>query len=365
MNRISSGSSSSSGAGPIISSDVENQSKEDSNIVPWKPNPEESTIHNNSRARTKEGLDLPEKLQQSRLQHQADTLGVGSRGPEVLKLQLQLNEWRVANGKQPIAEDQVFGQETEAAVLDFQKSTGLTADGLAGPQVKARLVLEKDPDFKRLDPSVQQKVCDQFIKTQSNPIARQNLQTVYKNAHFQNLSPESQKLALAGLAENPKDPVHASNVQMTMKDADAMEHDPAFEKLPKETQRDLRRAMFRNCDSPGSTELFELSRNPAFVAMSREEQSKTIGIVYDNAKKQNGETVPTFMSDVINSRTWKTNANPAMRNTVLDSAKEAAPDQDKMRQLTNLLDDPKFANAPAEDQYAMLAALRMKSGLQK
>lgn len=62
----------------------------------------------------------------------------GSSGPEVEKLQQQLK----AKGFDPGFIDSQFGPGTEAAVIAFQKSEGLAADGIVGPGTLAALGLQ-------------------------------------------------------------------------------------------------------------------------------------------------------------------------------------------------------------------------------
>lgn len=54
----------------------------------------------------------------------------GSRGNEVRKLQTKLKELGFYNG----SIDGIFGNNTKKAVIAFQKSRGLKADGIAGPK---------------------------------------------------------------------------------------------------------------------------------------------------------------------------------------------------------------------------------------
>ncbi|MHC4392686.1 MAG: peptidoglycan-binding domain-containing protein [Planctomycetota bacterium] len=65
----------------------------------------------------------------------AVTLRVGSRGPQVGRLQSRL----VALGFDPGTPDGIYGRKTESAVKAFQTSKGLVADGIAGPQTFAAL----------------------------------------------------------------------------------------------------------------------------------------------------------------------------------------------------------------------------------
>ena len=59
----------------------------------------------------------------------------GSSGPDVLTLQSSLKQL----GFDPHGVDGVFGPSTEAAVIAFQQSKGLTPDGIAGPSTMAAL----------------------------------------------------------------------------------------------------------------------------------------------------------------------------------------------------------------------------------
>jgi peptidoglycan hydrolase-like protein with peptidoglycan-binding domain len=61
----------------------------------------------------------------------------GSSGPDVTALQTRLKEL----GFDPNGVDGNFGPGTKAALIAFQKSKGLTADGIAGPQTMGALQL--------------------------------------------------------------------------------------------------------------------------------------------------------------------------------------------------------------------------------
>lgn len=59
----------------------------------------------------------------------------GERGASVLQLQQRL----VAAGYKPGTPDGIFGYGTQSAVLAFQRASGLSADGVAGPKTLAAL----------------------------------------------------------------------------------------------------------------------------------------------------------------------------------------------------------------------------------
>lgn len=65
------------------------------------------------------------------------TLSEGMSGPDVRALQDVLN-FHIRRG-QPLVVDGIFGPDTNARVLEFQRSNGLTVDGLVGPETNAEL----------------------------------------------------------------------------------------------------------------------------------------------------------------------------------------------------------------------------------
>lgn len=74
----------------------------------------------------------------------------GSSGPEVVTLQQKLKE----AGFNPGQCDGDFGPATRAAVMAFQKSEGLLADGIAGPRTQAAMGLVVDAALPSAIPGV-------------------------------------------------------------------------------------------------------------------------------------------------------------------------------------------------------------------
>lgn len=81
-------------------------------------------------------LVMPEAIAQTKY----STLAFGSRGTDVLKLQKAL----LALGFDPSGTDGKFGRGTETAVMQYQASKGLTADGKAGTLTLSTLYAEAD-----------------------------------------------------------------------------------------------------------------------------------------------------------------------------------------------------------------------------
>ena len=69
------------------------------------------------------------------------TLRIGMEGNDVYGMQLRLIDLRYLNG----VADGVFGPETEAALIAFQRNNGLTPDGVAGSGTQSRLVRNATP----------------------------------------------------------------------------------------------------------------------------------------------------------------------------------------------------------------------------
>ncbi|MGB0127401.1 MAG: peptidoglycan-binding protein [Rhodocyclaceae bacterium] len=87
------------------------------------------------------------------------SLKEGSSGPDVEQLQNQLK----AKGFDPGFVDGQFGPGTEAAVIAFQKSEGLAADGVAGPGTLAALGLAVAQSAEEPPENITDKVTTNFV----------------------------------------------------------------------------------------------------------------------------------------------------------------------------------------------------------
>lgn len=330
------------------------------------PEVHQDTIHNESRsARMQSELALSGQLQRANLLAQVDVLGVGSTGPKVLELQKNLNELRAAQGKPPIVADGVFGPKTEAAVKEFQREQGLAADGLAGPNVKASLSVENDPNFKNLSPAVQNRIRSMMAEFQENPTARDNLVKIARDENFDEMSTESQQIALDKFSQNPQSAAHTQNVRDTSKDVAEMENERELALLPEGTKTEFRKAMFEYSHSPdGRKGLRTLANSDSIRTLNAEQQSRIIGIAVKNANAKFGEAVPDFMKLIIDTKVFHEGfVSDEKIATYLDAADAAAPDPGKLAELEDLFNDSDFANASLDEQRALLAAFRGRSGL--
>lgn len=70
----------------------------------------------------------------------AAVLKYGSRGEAVRTVQSKLKRWGYYSG----SVDGIFGSGTKSAVMYFQRTNGLTVDGMVGPQTSKALGLSSD-----------------------------------------------------------------------------------------------------------------------------------------------------------------------------------------------------------------------------
>ena len=88
-----------------------------------------------------------------------DALQLGSNGPQVVKLQKKLQK----AGFNPGDTDGDFGPATQAAILAYQKSEGMLADGVAGPRTLEALGLTKDDSLPSVIPDVTSRIVSEMF----------------------------------------------------------------------------------------------------------------------------------------------------------------------------------------------------------
>jgi len=277
-------------------------------------------------------------------------LGKGNTGEDVKNLQQQLNEWRVANGKLPIKADGIFGAKTEEALKDFQTSTGLQTDGLAGPNTKARLNLENSNDFQQLNPSTQNRIRGYLNSYQKDPGSRDNLLKLAKDPNFNMLPPQTQDAALDTLSKNPGNIKHTDDVIRTTKDMTKLELTPEFQKLPENIQSYIRNSMFDYSNNIESRMyLSDLVKSNAFGNLTQTQQLQVLVTNSDGNPSINLARMQTMI---------QTHGFQGMeqieKNQILDLAIINASNPQKLDELGLLLDSPEFVNASKSEQQARL-----------
>jgi len=100
----------------------------------------------------------------------------GSNGPAVAKLQARLKKV----GFNPGRIDGDFGPATKAALIGFQKSSGLLADGIAGPRTLGALRLVADNSLPSVIPGVTVTIVSKMFPVTPVDNIRDNLPFVLK-----------------------------------------------------------------------------------------------------------------------------------------------------------------------------------------
>lgn len=274
-----------------------------------------------------------------------DVLKQGSSGPEVSKLQQELNTWRAQNGKEPIKVDGNFGPKTEAALKEFQSASGLKADGLGGPDTKAQLEVNSMP----LDPEIKGLIQSDLKQYANNPAARENLMKEVRDPNFQALSKEGQQSALDWLRTKPSDATHAQNISAATKDMAKMESSAEFKKLDTNNQNLTRYEMFKFADTPAGTfNLTNLIGDPAFGKLQAEDQENVLKTINHNSPDQ-----AVTLRAMMNSKSFE-GMDDNMKGYVLILGDRNANDFDGTMGLIGLLNDPQFAMASKEEQWKQL-----------
>lgn len=327
-------------------------------------------------------------------------LGSGSKGPDVEKLQKDLQVWRAMNGQDSSvpAITGEYNKETQDAVREFQAATGLDTDGMAGESTLARMRLERDSKFiglskdvqndiratfnesannpelrdkqvdlrikmetdryfSRLDPMVQKDLRKTFHDNRKNPAAMENLVNLSSSRDFGLYAdfPEQLK-ALEAFRSNPGDSKHVSNIKDTLADYYQLDHLPSSLQYRGQTNPFLD-VMFSHTGNPiGRQGLINLAQNPNFSKLWPDEQEK----VLEGLKKNPNDESPELLNGVFISNSYG-KMTSELQNFTRKTAGELASDPEGLRALNDLVNDPTFANAAREDQLSQINALRHRN----
>jgi peptidoglycan L-alanyl-D-glutamate endopeptidase CwlK len=116
------------------------------------------------------------KLSSKRARGTAPLIKEGSTGPAVVRLQIKLKKV----GFNPGRADGDFGPATAAALIGFQKSAGLLADGVAGPRTLAALKLAANDRLPSVIPGVTVTIVSKMFPFTQVDNIRDNLAFVLK-----------------------------------------------------------------------------------------------------------------------------------------------------------------------------------------
>ena len=294
-------------------------------------------------------------------------LSLNDRGPQVESFQRQLNEWRANQNPPlpPLKEKGVYGDETEKAVKDFQTTTGLKSDGIAGGNTKDRLAVENNQNFKKLDPDTQKQIREKLNEYQKDPDSRKNLKQLATDPNFPSLSRATQEDTLNRLASNSKDAAHAQRIQGVVKDIASMEDGfPDFKGMSPDSKKKAVDRMYKYADNDTKRgHLKKILTDSKFTKLPIDQQEKLLQ-VYD---KRPDATLSEELRKIINSPAWA-QMDDKMKSRVFDmlnanagkvigkNARGPILDEAYTNNLAQLLSDPsiKFDKYSQQDKEKAL-----------
>jgi peptidoglycan hydrolase-like protein with peptidoglycan-binding domain len=304
-------------------------------------------------------------------------LKLNDQGPEVERLQDDLNKWRAMNNLPPIAASGTFTTETEDAVKAFQRATNLKETGTVEDSTGLRLNVEMSPEFQELNANVKEKFSAAYSAIQNDPKARENLLDLIDEKPFLYLvGPEAQEAAINGLMVNPGDKNVADSVKHYLTDAAILENDPNYDNLPQEIKEKAMNTMFYRIGLKGGVggsgrhnDISGLAADPSFGKRSLEEQRQLLDIVSENEDGPVGiNSTSHTLNRMINDPSFQ-NLPAEMQTQVIDIMNNNVhlaamsgnwPKDDNVRRMENLLQSPAFINASEEEKRAKLEAERQR-----
>ena len=268
---------------------------------------------------------------------------------EVTDLQKQVNQWRSDNGKPPIKEDGFFGSKTEAAVKEFQKANGLQKDGQAGIQTQNRVLMENNPDFKKLDPGIKDQTRKLMTDYQKDSGKIENLRNFATSPGLGQLSTAHQQQMLDIQKSHPDDTKLTSQLG-------TIANDKTFRTLNDSTKTEVLNQVNGYAGDPGKIDnLTKMVTTPGFEQLSTDHQKKmmdTLKARPDDAQLAQG------LGKLAGSPEFR-GSSDAVKTSVIDTLGNNPPvDDAKLKSTTGLLGSPGFKGLSDSDKALVTDGLK-------
>jgi peptidoglycan hydrolase-like protein with peptidoglycan-binding domain len=306
-------------------------------------------------------------------------LKLNDKGPEVERLQGDLNRWREMNGLPKIAESGTFSTETQDAVKEFQRATNLKDTGETEDNTGLRLSLELDPQFQELNADVKERINAAYSSVQNDPKGRDNLLDLIDEKQFLYLiSPEAQDAAIKGLMMEPGNPQMLGAIKHYLPDAAILENDPNYDNLSQEIKEKAMTTMFYRIGLYGGVGsasgdrhnvISSLVADPNFGKRSLDEQHQLLDIVSQNNDGPIGMNVTASNLERMLKGEAFTNLSAEMQTQVIDLIQNNVsigsgtgnwPKKDNVENIIDLLRTPAFKALSEEEKRARLEQERKK-----
>jgi peptidoglycan hydrolase-like protein with peptidoglycan-binding domain len=304
-------------------------------------------------------------------------LKLNDNGPQVERLQDDLNIWRKNNGLPPIAKSGTFTTETQDAVKEFQRATNLKETGEVESNTGLRLGLEMNSEFQELNGSVKEKISGAYSALQNDPKGRDNLLNLIEQKPFLYLvGSEAQEAAINGLMVNPGNKNVAESIKHYLTDAAILENDPNYDNLTQEIKEKAMNTMFYRIALGGGVGsdgrhnvISGLVTDPSFGRRTLEEQRQLLDIVTQNEDGPIGiNSTAAHLKSLMNYSSFQ-NLSAEMQTQVIDIMQNNVaianhtgnwPKKDTVDNMRDLLTSPKFINASEEEKRQMIERERQK-----
>lgn len=267
----------------------------------------------------------------------------GAQGDSVRDVQQRLNQ----NGADPpLAEDGIFGRDTETAVKRFQQENNLTVDGKIGENTAGALSvptaqsLATDPAVQNLNQGTRQDLLHRMEG--ASPEARTNLANLATNPGFGQLNPTHQRQMLDAQQAAPND------AQLNQ-DLRGLADNPAFRNLNDATASEVLRHS-GTADPATRQNVSSLATSSGFGQLSPAHQRQMLDA---QAQAPRDPQLTQDLTGLAGSPGFR-NLNDSVKTNALEEISRHPTDPAARQTLSNLAQSPGFGALSDADKNRML-----------
>lgn len=268
----------------------------------------------------------------------APTLRSGIRGPEVQRLQEQLNQYRgrAVPPLAPVPTSGAFDGATRAAVCDYQRLNRLPVTGTASPALQTHLQLRNDSNFRHLGLTTQNEVLGRVMSART-PQAREQLVRLATEPAFSQLNATHQREMLAAQGAS------SSSVAMATDGLIRLARSSAFRELNDATRSQVLQTYALHTGSQADVDrCHALVTNPRFVHLTPADQERTLR-VFTAADAQGRAALTRLVSErpqVLTQSALRAGAQATLLDSLERLAQGGNPHPDALNSTLQELADP-------------------------
>ena len=165
----------------------------------------------------------------------------------------------------------------ELTLTGFGRATQLQAALNTAGASKYQNDLKKDPNFQKLSPAMQEHILNDLDLLFQSPRASENLVQLSKDPNFSKLSEHDQNTALNNFRKDPASARNLSSIKSEISDLVKLQENENYQKLPSQTQKQIRELMDRFSLKPEAREqLIQLLNQSPLKELSPARQSEVL-----------------------------------------------------------------------------------------